>query len=71
MKHFDEIFELAADGYGIVTAAQAREIGVTTGELDTLCHNYMIDVQQSIPAPLALPGCRPDAEGEGRDCRAA
>lgn len=30
MKHFDEIFELAADGYGIVTAAQAREIGVTT-----------------------------------------
>lgn len=37
MKHFDEIFELAADGYGIVTAAQAREIGVTTGELSRWC----------------------------------
>ena len=37
MKHFDEIYELAADGYGIVTAAQAREIGVTTGELSRWC----------------------------------
>ncbi len=26
--------------------------GVTTGELDTLCHNYMVDVQGCIPAPL-------------------
>lgn len=26
--------------------------GVTTGELDRLCHAYMLDVQQSIPAPL-------------------
>jgi len=26
--------------------------GVTTGELDRLCHEYMIDVQQVIPAPL-------------------
>ena len=33
MKHFDEIFDLAADGYGIVTAAQAREIGVPPGPL--------------------------------------
>lgn len=37
MKHFDEIYELAADNYGIVTAAQAREIGVTTGELSRWC----------------------------------
>jgi len=26
--------------------------GVTTGELDTLCHDYMVNVQHSIPAPL-------------------
>jgi methionyl aminopeptidase len=26
--------------------------GVTTGELDTLCHDYMVDVQGCIPAPL-------------------
>ena len=35
--------------------------GITTGELDRLCHNYMVDVQGSIPAPLnyAPPGYRP------------
>ena len=26
--------------------------GVTTEELDTLCHHYMVDVQKTIPAPL-------------------
>ena len=26
--------------------------GVTTGELDRLCHEYMTNVQGSIPAPL-------------------
>ncbi|MFA5083116.1 MAG: type I methionyl aminopeptidase, partial [Hydrogenophilaceae bacterium] len=26
--------------------------GVTTGELDKLCHDYMVDVQDCIPAPL-------------------
>jgi len=26
--------------------------GVTTGKLDELCHNYMVDVQGTIPAPL-------------------
>lgn len=35
--------------------------GVTTGELDRLCHDYMVDVQKTIPAPLnyAPPGHRP------------
>jgi methionyl aminopeptidase len=35
--------------------------GVTTGELDRLCHQYMVDVQGTIPAPLnyAPPGYRP------------
>jgi methionyl aminopeptidase len=35
--------------------------GVTTGELDRLCHEYMVDVQGCVPAPLnyAPPGYRP------------
>ena len=26
--------------------------GVTTGELDRICHNYIVEVQQAIPAPI-------------------
>ncbi len=35
--------------------------GVTTGKLDQLCHDYIVDVQQAIPAPLnyAPPGHKP------------
>ena len=35
--------------------------GVTTGALDRLCHDYMVDVQGTVPAPLnyAPPGYRP------------
>ncbi len=35
--------------------------GVSTNELNTLCHNYMVDVQKTIPAPLnyAPPGHTP------------
>jgi len=35
--------------------------GITTGELDRLCHQYMVDVQGTVPAPLnyAPPGYRP------------
>jgi methionyl aminopeptidase len=35
--------------------------GVTTGEIDRLCHTYMTDVQGTAPAPLnyAPPGYRP------------
>ncbi len=35
--------------------------GVTTGEIDRLCHAYMVDVQHTVPAPLhyAPPGYRP------------
>ena len=35
--------------------------GTTTEELDRLCHNYMVDVQKVIPAPLnyAPPGYKP------------
>jgi methionyl aminopeptidase len=35
--------------------------GATTGEIDRLCHDYIAEVQQAIPAPLnyAPPGYRP------------
>ncbi|MBL8521893.1 MAG: type I methionyl aminopeptidase [Betaproteobacteria bacterium] len=35
--------------------------GVTTGQLDKLCHDYMVNEQQTTPAPLnyAPPGHRP------------
>jgi methionyl aminopeptidase len=35
--------------------------GITTAELDRLCHDYMVEVQGTIPAPLnyAPPGHRP------------
>ena len=36
-------------------------VGVTTGELDRLCHAYMVEVQGTVPAPLnySPPGYRP------------
>ena len=35
--------------------------GITTGELDRLCHDYMVNVQHTVPAPLnyAPPGYAP------------
>jgi len=30
--------------------------GVTTGALNTICHDYMVDVQNTIPAPLNYKG---------------
>jgi methionyl aminopeptidase len=30
--------------------------GITTNELDTICHNYIVDVQKAIPAPLNYRG---------------
>ncbi len=32
------------------------QAGVTTDELNTLCHNYIVDVQKAIPAPLNYNG---------------
>jgi len=32
------------------------EVGMTTAELDKLCHDYIVDVQQAIPAPLNYHG---------------
>ncbi len=36
-------------------------IGVTTNELDKLCHDYIVNVQKAIPAPLNYPN--PDPRG--------
>ena len=33
MAHFDDIYEIAADNYGLVTFSQAQEAGVTSVEL--------------------------------------
>src|SRR6056300_855010 len=30
--------------------------GVSTGELDRICHDYIVNVQQAIPAPLNYNG---------------
>jgi methionyl aminopeptidase len=40
---------------------QYVQAGRTTGELDRLCHDYIVNVQDAIPACLnyAPPGCRP------------
>jgi len=32
------------------------KVGITTDELDKLCHDYMVDVQECIPAPLNYAG---------------
>ena len=33
-------------------------VGVTTDELDQLCHDYIVNEQQAIPAPLNYRGFR-------------
>lgn len=32
------------------------QVGVSTGELDRICHDYIVNVQQAIPAPLNYNG---------------
>ena len=32
--------------------------GVTTDELDRLCHDYMVEVQHTVPAPAQLRAAR-------------
>jgi methionyl aminopeptidase len=41
--------------------AQHIRPGITTDEIDRLCHDYMVNVQQTVPAPLnyAPPGYSP------------
>ena len=46
--------QLAADV--LVMIAPHVKAGVTTDELNTLCHNHIVEVQQAIPAPLNYKG---------------
>ena len=32
------------------------KVGITTNELDKICHDYIVDVQKAIPAPLNYHG---------------
>jgi methionyl aminopeptidase len=46
--------KLAADVLEMV--APYVTVGVTTNELDKICHDFIVDVQQAIPAPLNYHG---------------
>ncbi len=43
MAHYDDIYDIAVDNYGLVTAAQAREEGITSTELRRWCKNGWLD----------------------------
>lgn len=46
--------KLAAD---VLTMIEPHvKAGITTDELNTICHNFIVDVQQAIPAPLNYHG---------------
>jgi len=45
---------MAAEVLDMIT--EHAQPGITTDELNTLCHNYITDVQQAIPAPLHYRG---------------
>lgn len=46
--------KLAADVLDMIAPHVAA--GVATEELDRICHEYIVDVQQAIPAPLNYRG---------------
>lgn len=50
--------QLAADVLEMI--APHVKAGTSTGELDRLCHDYIVNVQQAIPAPLFYPSYNPD-----------
>lgn len=60
IKTSDEIEKMRVAGR---LAAEVLEMiedhvkpGISTGELDRICHNYIVDEQQAIPAPLNYRG---------------
>lgn len=60
MAHFDNIYDIAVDNYGLVTAAQAREEGITGVELNRWCKNGWLErrsrgvykLTRWVPTPL-------------------
>jgi methionyl aminopeptidase len=59
IEHMKVAGHLAAEVLDFIAAHVTA--GITTGELDRLCHEYMVDTQKVIPAPLnyAPPGYKP------------
>lgn len=59
IEHMKVAGRLAAEVLDFIAAHVTA--GITTGELDRLCHEYMVDTQKVIPAPLnyAPPGYKP------------
>lgn len=60
LKNADEIAKMRVAGR---LAAEVLEMitpyvkpGISTGELDRICHDYIVNVQQAIPAPLNYNG---------------
>ena len=45
---------LAADVLDMI--GEYVKVGITTGELDQICHTYIVDIQHAIPAPLNYRG---------------
>ena len=60
LKTPDEIEKMRVAGQLAAEVLQMIEPhvqpGVTTGELDRICHDYIVDVQRAIPAPLNYKG---------------
>ncbi len=50
IEHMRQAGKLASEVLDFITPHV--QAGVTTGELDRLCHDYMVNVQGTIPAPL-------------------
>lgn len=43
MSHFDDIYDIASDNYGLVTTAQAREVNIAGAELNRWCKNGRLE----------------------------
>ncbi|MFT5711211.1 MAG: methionyl aminopeptidase [Halioglobus sp.] len=60
IKSADEIAKMRVAGRLAAEVLEMIEphvqVGVTTGELDKICHDYITDTQQAIPAPLNYNG---------------
>ncbi|MDF2868232.1 MAG: map, partial [Gammaproteobacteria bacterium] len=60
IKTADEIQKMRVAGRLAAEVLQMIEPhvkpGITTDELNTICHDYMVNIQQAIPAPLNYHG---------------
>ena len=60
IKNNDEIEKMRISGHLAADVLEMIEpyvkIGVTTEELDKICHDYIVNIQKAIPAPLHYKG---------------